>query len=159
MPEKGLRFGFGTVAEPVADGGADAVAPAEISLLLAVIGFCPKPTVTAEGGLAEAAAPRGAVGLLPIPAAGEGAMADFNPGSVPDAARFGSGEIAKRPRASPSGIVVFGSGGAGMGVSERRLTWPVALVGTGGTSGSNFGCGARFAGGSGLLASLGTGAA
>jgi len=98
MPENGLRFGFGAAADPAPDGDADAAAPVETSLLLAAIGFCPKPTVTAGGGLAEAAAPGGAVGLFPIPAAAR----EGRPISIPVSFLMPQGLVRAKLRSAPA---------------------------------------------------------
>src|SRR5438876_10012798 len=66
----------------------------------------------------------------PDPAGGlaGAAVVPFDPASVSDPARFGSGVLAKRPRASPGGGECAGSARAGMGVSARkfRRSGPVA---------------------------------
>src|SRR5207247_9399954 len=41
--------------------------------------------------------------------------------SISDAARFGSGEMAKLPRASPGGREIAGSATAGIGLSARKF--------------------------------------
>jgi len=46
------------------------------------------------------------------------------PGSFSDTARFGSGEITKRPRASPTGIATGSLGEAGIGVRDNRFCFP-----------------------------------
>src|SRR6266487_2311119 len=59
------------------------------------------------------------------------AVVPFDPGSVPDASRFGSGETAKRPCASPGGAASAGSATAGIGVSARKFRKSGPFTGTG----------------------------
>ena len=71
----------------------------------------------------------------PLETAGAGgpaaAVVPFDPGSVPGASRFGSGETAKRPRASPGGGESAGSATAGIGVSARKFLKSGPFTGTG----------------------------
>src|SRR5207247_6508500 len=53
-----------------------------------------------------------------------------DPGAFPDASRFGSGETAKRPCASPGGAESAGSATAGIGVSARKVRKSGPFTGT-----------------------------
>src|SRR5947209_19436291 len=59
----------------------------------------------------------------PDPAGGlaGAAVVPFDPASISDPARFGSGEMAKRPRASPGGGETAASATAGMGGVARTF--------------------------------------
>jgi hypothetical protein len=76
-----------------------------------------------------------------MPTSGDGRASTFDPGSVSDADRFGSGDMAKRPRASPLGIFSGCAGGAGIGLSARTvcLSDPLLLAGDGSRFGSTLG--------------------
>src|SRR5262249_43057876 len=73
--------------------------------------------------------------------------AAFVPGAAADVFRFGSGEIATRPRASPFGTRTVGSGGDGIGVTERIFSASGPCTGTGATR-ATFGGSSGAGGGS-----------
>jgi len=90
----------------------------------------------------------------PDPAGGlaGAAVVPFDPASISDPARFGSGEMAKRPRASPGGGENAGSATAGMGVSARKFlrSRPVTGMGEFSFGGSTFNCSTGFVGSGGF---------
>jgi len=112
--------------------------------------FLPGPEEVSE----PEASPDSAADPLETAVAGgpAAAVVPFDPGSFPDASRFGSGETAKRPFASPGGAESAGSATAGIGVSARKVRKSGPFTGTGEVTvgGSTFNCSTGFGGSGGL---------
>src|SRR5262249_51838904 len=114
----------------------------------AVLGPEPPPEPIVADGVPGAVPGVGLFGLA-MPTVGE-EVVSFDPAATSVPVRFASGPIAKRPRASPKGILNGSSGGAGVGLRASNGSVGLSSAAFTGAS-AGFGAGSGGFGGSGGL--------